>query len=285
MNKRSQPAAFARNVKEYILVVGVTLLAAVFLKAFVVDAYRIPSRSMENTLIVGDYLLVDRLSYGLRVPQPMKFLRSIAPFGHDVRRGDVIVFRYPGGRDEAAPAEEEVYVKRCAAVPGDSLLIRGGSLYINGSLVPLPQHALPSDPVPASEADAVFPARSGFTDIDYGPLYIPKKGDRIRLNRLTIPLWKILIEREGHTVALRDSAVFVDGTPAEEYAVGQNYYFVLGDNRGDSYDSRYWGFLPEHCLIGEALMIYWSWDQNRPVHSIGEKFAAIRWDRVGTVIR
>jgi signal peptidase I len=95
----------------------------------------------------------------------------------------------------------------------------------------------------------------------------------------------MLIEREGHTVRTEDDMILIDGTVTSTYLVHKNYYFVLGDNRDNSMDSRYWGFVPDDHLIGEALFVYWSWDTKVSVSNISEKLSTIRWKRIGTLIR
>ncbi len=282
------------SVIEYGKVIGITLLAALVLKAFVIDAYSIPSRSMENTLTVGDYLLVDKMAYGLHSPHHFEFINKALPsftlpFWRHIHRNDVIIFEYPGARDEVTPGEYENYVKRCVALPGDTFLLSKGEAFVNNTPLPLPRKAIPTVHTKNAswqKSDDIFPSNSGFTDINYGPIRIPRRGDMIPLNTSTINTWKIFIRREGHTPALaNDSVVTIDGKPARSYKVERNYYFVLGDNRDNSLDSRFWGFVPEDNIIGEAILIYWSWDQDTPVRSLSDKFATIRWSKVGTIIR
>ena len=98
--------------------------------------------------------------------------------------------------------------------------------------------------------------------------------------------WQTFIEREGHHVTLdQDSKVLIDGLPIVQYTVERNYLFMMGDNRDNSLDSRFWGFVPENNVVGKAMFVYWSWDTSIPITSMREKFAAIRWSRIGTLIR
>jgi signal peptidase I len=278
---------------EYGKVIALTLLVALALKAFVIDAYSIPSRSMENTLSVGDYLLVDKLAYGIHTPRHFEFINKALPsfalpFWRHIHRNDVIVFEYPGACGEVTPGEYENYVKRCVALPGDSLLLLNGDVFVNGTPLPLPLKAIPTlhtKNASWQRSGDMFPVNSGFTDVNYGPIRIPRRGDVILLSASAIDVWNVFIRREGHIPAMaNDSVVTIDGRPACSYKVERNYYFVLGDNRDNSLDSRFWGFVPEDNIIGEALIIYWSWDQDAPVRSLSDKFATIRWNRVGTII-
>jgi signal peptidase I len=278
---------------EYGKTILITLVAAIALKLFVIDAYRIPSTSMENTLQVGDFLLVNKLAYGMhppfRIPLTTTSLSSFTfPSFTSVHRGDVIVFEFPGNRDEVKPSESVNYIKRCIGLSGDTVEIRSGKVFVNGRETSFPSHGIGT----ANATDKsfrrnaeMFPAGSSFNEIAYGPIVVPKRDDILRIDPATFLQWQIFIEREGHTVQVRADTILIDGTATSSYRVEQNYYFVLGDNRDNSLDSRYWGFVPDDHVIGEAMIIYWSWNPEIPVHSISEKFSTIRWKRIGTLIR
>lgn len=251
-------------------------LVAMILRVFVVESYRIPTGSMEKTLLAGDFLFVNKFVYGAKVP----FVDLRLPKVNDVERGDIIVFKFP--RDRSLN-----YIKRCVALPGDTLEIKEQQLFINGNLMTLPPHAqFIGTRMPKGEPDyQIFPSMSDFNKDNYGPIRIPRKGDVIRLNSRTLPLYRDLIAEEGHTASLMGSQVFVDGTAVDSYTVGRNYYFAMGDNRDNSLDSRYWGFLSENDLVGEALMVYWSWDPDLPIlFAPADKIASIRWQRIGLVV-
>ena len=126
----------ASTLVEYGKTILITVLAALLLKVFVLDAYRIPSTSMENTLQIGDFLLVNKLAYGLRTPRHLPLVaRTIPsftlPFFQNIHRGDVIVFEFPGGMNEMRSPENVNYIKRCIGLPGDTLEIHSGLVYVN----------------------------------------------------------------------------------------------------------------------------------------------------------
>jgi signal peptidase I len=132
----------------------------------------------------------------------------------------------------------------------------------------------------------MYPPGSDFSEVNYGPLAIPRQGDTLRLNGNTVRRWQVFIEREGHTVSADDSqAVFIDGQRVDRYVVQKDYYFMMGDNRGNSLDSRFWGFVPEDNIVGEALLIYWSWDPEAAAGGLAAKLGSIRWSRIGSIIR
>jgi signal peptidase I len=271
----------------------ITVFAAIFLKTFVLDAYRIPSASMENTLHKGDFLIVNKLAFGLRTPRHIPFLSHdipplTLPLFSRVRRGDVMVFEFPGGRDELTTVGHVNYIKRCIGLSGDTVEIRAGLVFVNKSLIPLSPNGIPTGH-PSRSADQyvpeIYPEGSSFSDVNYGPIIVPKREDILTLDPKSISWWCILIEREGHTVWTTTDRILIDGVETSTYRIQQNYYFVLGDNRDNSKDSRYWGFVPEDHLIGEALFVYWSWDPEIPVSNISEKLSTIRWNRIGTLIQ
>jgi len=286
-----------KNITSTLIAYGktilITLLAALVLKLFVVEAYRIPSTSMENTLYVGDYLLVNKLSYGLHTPRRIPltatpFSSFTLPLFRSVHRGDVIVFEFPGNRNEVKPSESVNYIKRCIGLPGDTIEIRSGNVFVNRIQTSFPLHGrrtMHTGGNTLRRNAEMFPESSNFSDVDYGPVVVPKRGDILKIEPASLSLWSIFIEREGHTIQFRADTLLIDGTQEFSYRVQQDYYFVLGDNRDNSMDSRYWGFVPADHLVGEALFIYWSWDPEVPVYSISEKFSTIRWDRIGTLIR
>lgn len=271
-----------------------TILVAFVLKLFVVEAFRIPSGSMENTLLVGDFLLVNKLAYGVKTPRYLP-LTNVAipsvtvPLFRSVRHGDVVVFEFPGKRSGDLPSGPEFYIKRCIGLPGDTITIRSGYVMVNGREILLPSHAKSAMTVGAAQpelSETGAPFQRTADGNNFGPTIVPKKGDVIHLPVASMNSWRSFIEREHHTVALSTGGLWlIDGTKTSQYVVEHDYYFMLGDNRGNSLDSRYWGFVPDDYILGEALLLYWSWDPERPGEDAGNKPATVRWNRIGTLIR
>jgi signal peptidase I len=185
-----------------------TVVIAVFVITFIVQAFQIPSPSMENTLLVGDYLLVNKLCYG-----GGSLGDYVMPYRR-VQRGDIVVFHYP-----VNPAQH--FVKRVIGVPGDRVRLVNKQVFVNGSPLKEP-YAHFSRP-----ANDLF--RDSFPRLDVAPGETPE--------------WWVQLRK-----------LVEDG----QLIVPQGHYFVMGDNRDDSYDSRYWGLVPQTNIIGRPLLIYWS---------------------------
>jgi signal peptidase I len=281
-----------RRVREYAETIALTIFVGLFLKFFIIEAYRIPTASMENTLMAGDFLLVNKLIYGANTPRYIPFTNVALPFVtfpaiSQPDRGDVIVFEFPGGYTEASESEVVNYVKRCIATPGDTLAIVDRVVYVNGERIPLPPTAkLEKRKIfPKGFGDSrIFPRGAVFNGDNYGPLIVPKAGQEIQLSENNIEQWRNLIEHEGHSVDADAGNVRIDGIPVASYQIEKDYYFVMGDNRGNSLDSRFWGFVPEDLIIGEAMIVYWSWDEY-PAQGVLGNWSAIRWGRIGTLVK
>ncbi|MBM4168906.1 MAG: signal peptidase I [Ignavibacteria bacterium] len=275
-----------------IRVLLVTLLVALLLKTFVIEAYRIPSGSMENTLLVGDFLFVNKLAYGIKTPRVIPLTSIMMPSRtilsyRNVERGDVIVFDIPSFPTTDDQSISPSYIKRCIGLPGDTVALRNSQVFVNGRELVNPPHARlereqsrPHSfrPLP------MYPPGSGFRPGYYGPVVVPKRGDVIAIDIHSIAQWKSLIEHEGHAVTVTDYGVSIDNQPAQSYTIARSYFFVLGDNRPNSLDSRFWGFVPEDNIIGEALLVYWSWNVDERASNLLEKLSTIRWARVGSFI-
>lgn len=203
--------------REYAEAIIVAVLLALFIRTFVIQAFKIPSGSMLPTLLIGDHLLVNKFIYGIRVPFNGKVLVPIK----DPKTGDIIVFKYPKDRSID-------YIKRVVGLPGDTIQVKNKILYRNSKRV--------DDPYAHFTSTIVLPAGVSPKD-NFGPITVP-----------------------------------------------EDKYFVMGDNRDNSSDSRFWGFVDQRDVLGKAIIIYWSWDIDKPLIST-DRFASIRWDRLADIIR
>lgn len=202
--REKKPARTRKRILwEYAEAIVTALILALIIRAYVVQAFKIPTGSMEPTLLVGDHLLVNKFIYGTHLP----FVDGKVLAVREPRRGDIVVFKYPRDPDRD-------FIKRIVGVGGDVVQERDKVIYINGKPVDEP-FAAHSDP-------AVEPPGSGEPRDNFGPVTVP----------------------EGK-------------------------YFVMGDNRDQSYDSRYWGFVDEEEIRGKAIIIYWSWDSKRHLPRLG----------------
>lgn len=282
-----------RLIREYGRVVLVALVIALFLKVFFLEAFGIPSPSMRDTLLVGDFLFVNKFIYGIRTPRaiPLTGIRiphtKLLPGYASPDRGDVIVFEFPGDRASIEQPNVLNYVKRCIALPGDTIELAGKRVFINGERQNEPVTVLLSSIIMhQADFDAhIYPKGTTFNRDWWGPIVVPYRGMEIELTLENIDQWRLFIEREGHAVRFTaEGAIQVNGNDENTYLVENDYYFVLGDNRDNSEDSRYWGFVPERNVIGKAMLIYWSWDSRIPLTSPGSLFGSIRWERVFSII-
>jgi len=184
------------TVREYFESIVIAVILALFVRTWVVQAFKIPTGSMENNLLIGDHLLVNKFVFG---PAPSALEHAVLPV-RDIHRGDIVVFKYPD-------QPERDFIKRVIGLPGETIELRNKRVYVNGNPLDEPYvHFL--ETVHGSTEVTSFDVRER-----YGPVTVPP---------------------------------------------GQ--YFVMGDNRDNSQDSRYWGFLPRHYIKGKALMIYWSYE-------------------------
>ncbi|MFM2207773.1 MAG: signal peptidase [Bacteroidota bacterium] len=356
---KTRPGQHKSVGREWFDAIVFAVIAATIIRTFLIEAYTIPTPSMEKSLLVGDFLFVSKVSYGARVPMtPLSFplTHNTLPlsnrksylewikFGYyrlpglgSVERGDCVVFNWPAEPLGRPVDKKENYIKRCIGIPGDTLQLKDQAVYINGSLQALPEKSqtsyhvitdgtgfsaqalhrlevtevepitpmefnlhltrdaaremrsfgnirlLEANHVPAvSYQDFIFPfdSKYGWNVDNFGPLYIPKKGATIRLDEKNLPLYrKVINEYEGNELEIRDGKIIINGKPSDTYTFKMDYYFMMGDNRHNSQDSRFWGFVPEDHIVGKAVFIWMSWDSN------GSFLNKIRWSRLFNRIR
>lgn len=243
--------------REYFESAVVTVIMALFGMTFIVQAVKVPTGSMQNTITIGDHLLVNKFVFG---PGPRA---SFLP-QRDIRRGDVIVFKYPGNPKDPSRDQQPDnipfktnYVKRVIGLPGDRVQVREKAVYVNGQ--PLPEHQIVSrdhddDPTTQNELENNKPL-----DIVYDP---PRKAG------------------ETYDVYFSEK----DISSGFDQVVPDNSYFVMGDNRNNSADGRVWGFVPRDLIIGRAMFVYWSYEEDKPF-DLFSFFTNTRWRRTGTMVK
>lgn len=247
--------------RDYFESAVVTVIMALFGMTFIVQAVKVPTGSMQNTIKIGDHLLVNKFIFAPGDSLP--FLPQ-----REIKRGDIIVFKYPGNKYDPAsdyerPHNEPIitnYVKRVIGLPGERVQIEGRRVIVNGQ--PLPENqieALDRDEKAPLDIVTQRPRATGETyDVYYRPDFV---GDR-----------PPIFGYEG------------DG---KEIIVPSNHYFVMGDNRNNSQDSRYWGFVPRELIIGRAMFVYWSYDESLPSTNffLTDFIKNTRWSRTGAMIK
>ncbi|MFM7339745.1 MAG: signal peptidase I, partial [Bacteroidota bacterium] len=220
--KRKEPS----TPTEHVLAWFKTMFGAIFfimiVNGLLFGSFVVPTGSMENTVATGDFVFVNRLVYAPSTPQMVPFINKPLPFfrfpGYSTPKvGDVIVFIYPGDRDDIEPRDFTYYLKRCMAIAGDTLEIRNTKVYVNGKEVGLPldgKFDLSMEP-PAefkdqwlqAQKEHSFPIGRGYTRDDWGPMRIPKSGDIVKLDKQSILEWQTFIRREGHTLAVEGEKI------------------------------------------------------------------------------
>lgn len=352
------------------------IIVATIVHTYFIQPYTIPTSSLEKSLLVGDFLFVSKMNYGARVPMTtvaMPMVHDTIPLTkrksylnwpqlpyfrlpgiENINRTDIVVFNWPADtvfkfRDQSGlradkPIDKKSnYVKRCVGIPGDSLSIKDGLVYINGKELILPERAKPQfsynvvldgkTPIylenifkdmditdginyvstqkdtigiaaltsenaerlknvpgilavirnvshtPETGKYGVFPHTTQWNRDNYGPIYIPQKGKTVALNLETLPFYKTIItDYEKNDLKVNGNEILINGKVATTYTFNQNYYWMMGDNRHNSEDSRYWGYVPENHIVGKPIFIWLSWDTN------GKGLNKIRWNRVFTTV-
>jgi signal peptidase I len=251
--KQAAGTSRARATWEFIKSLAGAILIYLVINTLLIAAYRIPSGSMIPTLLVGDWLFVNRAVYGPHIP----FTNSHLPSISEPQRGDVVVFVSPYQADEAANGADPTptLVKRLVGVPGDTLFMRRGQLYVNG----VPQRL--------GFAAASQPGRAGVPPDSYDPLFD----------------WQHRIELKQSRVGAAPAQPTHDNWGPLLIPAGN--YFMMGDNRYESKDSRYWGLVPRENIRGRPIFVYYSYrsgdETDRPLPFLTD----IRWGRLGTMIK
>src|SRR5438105_736656 len=253
-------------IREYFESAVVTVIMALFGMTFIVQAVKVPTASMENTITVGDHLLVNKFIFAPGPSFPLLPQR-------DIKRSDIIVFKYPGNpykpdrdRDEDNIPFKVNYVKRVIGLPGDMVEVKGLKVYVNGQ--PLPEHIIVARNVGEKAPLDIVEETPRTPDDLYNVFYFSETVNAARL---------------GQDVnSSPDFHFAVNGKPTK---VPPNSYFVMGDDRDNSLDSRARGFLPRDLVVGRAMFVYWSYDETKPFNGPLDFFTNTRWSRTGTMVK
>jgi len=345
------------KLREWVDAVVFAVVAATIIRWLILEAFTIPTPSMEKSLLVGDFLFVSKVHYGTRTPMTplqvplthqkiwgtdipsyldwIKLPQFRLPGFTHVKRGDVVVFNYPPEFQYPIDLKTN-YIKRCIGTPGDTVQVIDKQVFVNGEKLVNPEkmeykyflltneiindrvfekyditdinrgqgfYLVDTSPETAKELaelpfinevrpferkegepdPGIYPDASKYPwNADfYGPLWIPAKGVTIPINDETLTKFGDIMLYYDHNsdAKIEKGKLLIDGKEQSQYTFKQNYYFMMGDNRHNSEDSRYWGFVPEDHLVGKAFFIWLSLDPNKGI------FSKIRWKRFFNLIR
>ncbi|WP_259125388.1 signal peptidase I [Candidatus Karelsulcia muelleri] len=263
---------------------------------YIIQPFGIHTPSMKDSLLVGDFLFVSKLHYGIRIPitqlsiplihnnflgiqSYISYLRLPyirLPCFQQINHNDIIVFNFPNDLKKRPLDKKDYYLKRCIGLPGDILSIKNGLIYINGILDNKVQKKIKKYILPKNLKEYnIYPENKLWNRDNYGPIYIPKKGDYLNLNLENISFYKDLITKsENSSLKIKKKKIFINNKVQSKYLVNKNYYFMLGDNKNNSLDSRYWGLIPYDHIVGKPLFIWLSISKNE----------LVRWNRCFTII-
>ena len=361
--KEKKKSKSKSEFRSWIDAIGFAIIAATILRTFLIEAYTIPTSSMEKSMLIGDFLFVSKVAYGPRVPMtpiavplvhhtvPFFGIKSYSeslkfPYHRmkgigKIKRNDCVVFNWPAEKLGRPIDKKENYVKRCVGIPGDILELTESELIVNGtaqelfkgvknqwhyklmtngtglnpnilrekyditeggrgrnrneynlSLTNENRDALASFSNISSIkrkvekkgvfANYIFPHNENYAwNIDnFGPIKIPEAGAKVDLTITNLLIYKDIIERyENNKLEIIDNQIYINDELSENYVFKMNYYWMMGDNRHNSADSRFWGFVPENHIVGKALFIWMSWDKN------AKGLKKVRWNRLFTSVK
>ena len=361
--KKKKPKKKKSEVRSWIDAIGFAVIAATILRTFLIEAYTIPTSSMEKSMLIGDFLFVSKTAYGPRVPMtPIAFplVHHTMPIGNGksyteaiklpyhrmkglgkIKRNDCVVFNWPAETLGRPVDKKENYVKRCVGVPGDKIELIDAQLMVNDAPQEEPKGmkkqwhynvstkgtglnpnilyekyditeggygrnkneynlTLTNESRDAIQnftnvtsvkrqyekggiyADYIFPHDKNFKwNVDnFGPITVPAAGETVSITTENLSIYKDIIERyENNKLEVVAGEIYINDKVATTYTFAMDYFWMMGDNRHNSADSRFWGFVPENHIVGKALFVWMSWDKN------AKGLNKIRWNRLFSSVK
>ena len=361
--KKKKPKKKKSEVRSWIDAIGFAVIAATILRTFLIEAYTIPTSSMEKSMLIGDFLFVSKTAYGPRVPMtPIAFplVHHTMPIGNGksyteaiklpyhrmkglgkIKRNDCVVFNWPAETLGRPVDKKENYVKRCVGIPGDKIELIDAQLMVNDAPQEEPKGmkkqwhynvstkgtglnpnilyekyditeggygrnkneynlTLTNESRDAIQnftnvtsvkrqyekggiyADYIFPHDKNFKwNVDnFGPITVPAAGETVSITTENLSIYKDIIERyENNKLEVVAGEIYINDKVATTYTFAMDYFWMMGDNRHNSADSRFWGFVPENHIVGKALFVWMSWDKN------AKGLNKIRWNRLFSSVK
>jgi len=281
---------FFKKLYKFFKILILVALIALIIKAFAIDAFQIPSASMENTLMPGDFIVANKFAYNISTPREIPFADLPIPQYKlfDVGKpeiNDVVIFEFPRGFENDSLRGNSRYVKRIIAGPHDTLHITNGLIFVNGKTLELPSNFKINKDVEREawiKDDNIYPPDAKWDRDNYGPIIIPAKGDTIKIVPENFERWQsvIVMDHGERSLLSEGTLVTLDGRAISEYVLTQDHYFVVGDNFEASMDSRYFGFITDNMIIGKAMFVYWSFDSEKIAPGPLGFLSAIRANRI-----
>jgi len=282
--ERTEAPSRKKRVLNEVKSIVLIIIIALFIRSTIIEAYQVPTGSMENTILVGDFVLGNKFIYGFRTPDWLGIpfteigfhIPSLRTPPLDApEQGDVFIFQYP-------LHNRTNYIKRLVAEPGQTIEIIDKDVYVDGNRFPdSDKTKFNGRTNPDGWQDPnIFPPGKGNKD-NYGPFHIPETGDVYTPAEHSVELIRYLAIQDDHDFLYQGGQMYIDGAPTDEYVVEQDYYFAMGDNRDNSWDSRYWGPVPEENILGRGMITYFSVNKNVPLYQL---FKKVRWNRIGHAV-